>query len=159
MLIWAKSKKYSGPARCARGYVIAEAAASLVFILPLVFILFFAAAELVQAYCINTVLTQAANQAARQLAVVYPDNSTTLQYRSYQDSLVYGGINYNGIIANSAQFDDAVFNTTADPPTVTVTVHYTGGQYGLSPFPAFDPLGIGKNFQLASTSVYKLEAN
>lgn len=145
--------------RSTNGYCVAEMAASFLFIIPLIFILLFAVVQLVNAYTINNVLVQAAGQAARQLAVLYPENPTLVQARGYQDSLVYNNIKYNGIIADQQQFDDAVFNMSSDPQTVTVTVHYRGGQYGLQPFPSCDVLGLGQNFQLSGTSVYKLESN
>ncbi|MBX9688088.1 MAG: pilus assembly protein [Candidatus Obscuribacterales bacterium] len=140
------------------GHATMELAASLLFIVPLVMVLLFAVLELVKAYAINSVLSEAARISSRQLAVLYPDNPTIKQ-RSSQNALVFNQLCYGGVIANSAQFDDAVFNTAADPPTVTVTVRYLGGQYGLDPFPSYDPLGIGRNFKLSSTSIYRLESN
>jgi hypothetical protein len=139
------------------GYFIAECAASLVFVIPVVFLLLFVVVEIVQAYMIDTVLAQTANKAARQMAVLYPDNPGIATVRTTQDSMVYGAIQYPSIVVDPGQFDDAVFNTNADPPTVTVTVHYKGGQYGLDPFPTWDPLGIGNSIQLYGTAVYKIE--
>lgn len=140
-----------------RGYSTVELAASFLFIIPIVFVILFAVVEMVKAYAIITVLSQAATQTARQLAVLYPDNPS-LTERSSQDLLVYDNCTYGGVIANSAQFENAIFNTSSDPPTVAVTVKYLGGQYGLDPFPSYDPLGLGGQFQLSSTAVYKLES-
>lgn len=140
------------------GHSTIELAASFCFIIPLVFVILFAVVEMVKAYAINTVLTQAATQCARQIAVLYPDNKGITE-RSMQNMLVYNNCTYGGVIVNNQQFDNAVFNTSADPPTVTVTVRYVGGQYGLDPFPSYDPLGIGKNFNLSSTAEYRLESN
>lgn len=142
-----------------KGSATVELAASFLFIIPIVFVILFAVVELVKAYAIITVLTQAATQSARQLAVLYPDNPSLSTERSSQDALVFDQCVYGGVVADSAQFDDAVFNKASDPPTVQVTVRYLGGQYGLDPFPNFDPLGLGNQFKLSSTAIYKLESN
>lgn len=144
--------------RKAKGHASMELAASLMFILPLVFVILFVVVEMVKGYAITGVLTQAATQTARQLAVLYPDNPS-LTSRGAQDYLVYNNVSYGGVIVNSGQFDDAVFNTSVSPPTVTVTVRYLGGKYGLDPFPTYDPLHLGGNFKLSSTAVYRLESN
>lgn len=147
--------------RCRRrsGYATIEMAAALVFVFPLVFLLLFAAVEVCRAYMINTVLSQAANKAARQIAILYPDVPAISSSRATQDLFVYDWINYGGIVQSSLQFDDAVFNANADPQTVSVTVHYTSGQNGLPQFPSYDPIGLGNKFNFYGTSVYRLESN
>ena len=139
-----------------QGSSLVELAAALVVIIPLVFTLLFAAVEMTTAYMIHTVLSQSAHMAARNLAIAYPVDRTIAQNRSAQDSLVFDNVRHSGIINSSAQFDDAVFDTTADPPTVSVTVHYASGDYGLPVFP-IDLLGLEQLFHLSVTSSYRLE--
>ncbi|MBX9688428.1 MAG: hypothetical protein K2X27_17090 [Candidatus Obscuribacterales bacterium] len=140
------------------GALIMELAASLLFVLPLVLVLLFAALELTDAYLIGSVLDQSALTAARDLAIAYPGEPTVAGSRIAQNVLAYDNIRISGVIASSAQFDDAVFDKSADPPTVTVTVHYSGGKYGLSPFPVGIP-GLDKQFALSGHSVYRIEEN
>lgn len=141
-----------------KGSTSVELAASLLFIIPITFTILYVVVEMVTAYSINSVLSQAATNSARQLALLYPDNPGLAQ-RSSQDVMVYDKISYGGIIVNHGQFDTAIFNLAADPPTVTVKVNYTGGQYGLNPFPSYDPLHLASKIQLSGTSIYKIEAN
>ncbi len=129
----------------------------MVLLIPLVFLVLFVALEASKAYFIKESLAQGARQAARDLAVAYGQNSQIEYNPSMQDSMVFDNIRLAGVIASSEQFDAPVFNSGGSPPTVTVTVHYRGGQYGLPTFPNPDPLNLGSNFALDATSTYRLE--
>lgn len=150
--------RQTGKSRICRGSAVIELAASLSIILPLIFLVLFAALETSTAYMIHTVLLAGAQQSARDLALAYPLDSSIAQNRASQDFIVYDKVRTAGIINSSAQFDDATFNTTANPPRVTVTVHYASGSYGLSKFPV-EILGLSDMFHLSATSVYRLEEN
>ncbi|MBP9093721.1 hypothetical protein KBI23_22065, partial [bacterium] len=77
--------------------------------------------------------------------------------RQLQNALVFDRIRITGVVADSRQFNDATFDTAAVPPTVSVTVTYSGGLYGLVPFPQPDPLGLGAYFRLSSSTIHALE--
>jgi hypothetical protein len=140
------------------GATTAEFAAALVFLIPLAIGLLLVAAEVTQAYMINGVLAQCAEKAARELSIQYSNDTSIVNSRALQDSLVYDTIRSNGTLEASEQFDDAVWVT--DPlstKTVTVNVRYTSGQNGLAPFPFIDPLHLAASFQLAGKASYRLD--
>jgi Flp pilus assembly protein TadG len=139
------------------GASIAETAASLVLFLPILIAVLFVVLEASQAYLIKEGLSQAAREAARNLAVQYGSNSQIQYSRSMQDVMVFNNIHINNVVVSTNQFDSPTWDTAGIPPTVTVTVHYTSGKNGLSTFPNPDPLHIGKNFKLDATSTYRLE--
>ena len=140
-----------------RGVSIVEAAASLALLFPLVMLIVFVVLEASYAYLIRTSLSQAAQQAARELSVVYGQDPTISTDRSQQDSQVFNTIRITNIINNSQQFDNPLFDTTGNPPTVSVTVRYLSNQYGLPAFPSPDPLQLGNKYQITATSTYRLE--
>lgn len=138
------------------GTVLMEAAATLVVLLPVIFIIFFVMAEASQVFMISTSLTQAARQAARDLAIDYGRDPTVAASRTKQDGDVFDNIRITTIVVNSQQFADPIFDTSSLNPSVTVTVTYAGGQYGLSGL-LIDPLHLGRNHKIQSTSTYRLE--
>lgn len=140
-----------------RGVAITEAAAALTLILPLIFLVIFVVLEASYAYTLKNALAEGAREAARNLAINYGQNQAIATDRTLQNAEVFDNIRITNVINNSSQFDDPVFNTAADPPTVEVTVHYRGGQFGLPPFPNPDPLNLGSNFKIDATSTYRLE--
>jgi Flp pilus assembly protein TadG len=139
-----------------RGGTIAETAASLVLLLPLLIMILFVGLEASRAYMIKESLAQASRQAARDLAVIYGRDGTIANNSTMEAIQVYDNIRINGAITSSRQFSSQ-WNTSAAPPTVTVTVQYTSGQNGLPTFPNPDPLKLGGNFQLNASSTYRLE--
>lgn len=143
--------------RTTNGASIIEFGAALVFILPLVIALLLVAAEVTQAYLITAVLTQGAESAAREMAIQYGNDTTIASSKSLQDSLVYDHIRNSGVINSSDQFDAATFTLDLDPKTVSVTVHYRSGQYGLPVFPYLDPLNIGSSFPLQAKATYRVD--
>lgn len=138
------------------GAAIPEAAASMLVLIPVLFFLLFAVMQGAQAYAINSVLTQASRQAAREIALKYLDDPA-MANRDSQDEYVYNNIRTAGVLVDSGQFDTAEIDGNNDPISCTVTVHYKGGQYGLAPFPQFDVLHIGDSFHLSATSTFKTE--
>lgn len=153
-----KAQGNSGIRRTRRkgGAAIAETAASMVLLIPILFIILFAVAQGAQAYAINSVLNQAARQAAREIALKYLDDPG-MATRDSQVENVYDNIRTAGILVDSGQFDTAEIEGNSDPITCTVTVHYKGGQYGLQPFPQFDVLNLSDTFHLSATSTFKTE--
>jgi hypothetical protein len=149
-------RKYVRRGIRAKGAVIAETAASMLILVPVLFLILFAVAQGAQAYAINSVLNQAARQAAREIALKYLDDPG-MSNRDSQDQYVYDNIRTAGILVDSGQFDTAEIEGTGDPITCTVTVHYKGGEYGLPPFPQFDVLNLGDAFHLSATSTFKTE--
>ncbi|MBI4533789.1 MAG: pilus assembly protein [Candidatus Melainabacteria bacterium] len=143
--------------RTPQGVSIAEAAASLGLLLPLVILVVFVILEASYAYLIKTSLSQAARQAARDLAIAYGQNSQVATSRALQDSMVFSNIQISKMVTSTQQFDNPVFNAAADPPTVSVTVRYLSGQYGLPVFPNPDPLNLGSSFIITASSTYRLE--
>ena len=143
--------------RKARAVSIAEAAAVTSLLLPLLILVLFVVVEATQAYLIKNSLAEAARQAARDLSVEYGQDPAVAGSRSLQDTLVFDKIRIKNVVNDSQQFNNPVFDTSADPPTVKVTVEYKGGQYGLPSFPNPDPLQLGKNFKIDATSTYRLE--
>jgi hypothetical protein len=140
-----------------RGATIAEAGAALGLLLPLAFTVIFVVLEASYAYMIKSSLSQASRQAARDLAIAYGQNPSIQSDRSLQNVQVFDNIRIKDMVADSAQFEDPTFQTASDPPTVSVTVRYLGGQHGLPPFPNPDPLHLGSSFQITANSTYRLE--
>ena len=145
--------------RSPRGYAIAESAASLTILIPIVFVAAFVAIEVCQVFLIMAGLNQSAYWAARQIAINYGNNPTAAQ-------LPTGNLGYNGVfskvtfvnIVNSAQqFQAPTFNTAASPGSVTVICQYQSGQHNLPTFPYPDPLHLGTNFQISSSATVDLE--
>ncbi len=138
------------------GATIAESAASLALLLPLTFMIIFAVLEASYAFMIKNSLSQGARRAARDLSIAYGEDPAIASSRALQETQVFDNIRIVNIINDSDQFDDPVWDTVGDPPTVTVNVRYQGGQYSLPPFPNPDPLGLGSTFIINAGSSYRL---
>lgn len=139
------------------GLTIAETAASMIILVPVLFMVLYVVIEASKAYYLKEALSQGARQAARDMAIAYASNHNLEGNKSMQDQVVFDRVRIPNVINDSAQFDEAQFNSSAIPPTVSVTVHYTGGQYGLPTFPDPDPLRLGNTFHIQGTSTYRLE--
>ena len=143
------------------GSAIVETAAVLVVMLPVFILVIFVALEACQAYMIIQALDQGAREAARNLAAAYASDKGIVTDVVAQDTYGFEPVRIHNIINSSNQFSTPVWyvpgDSTAAQPTVTVSVKYTPNQYGLPPFPNPDPLHIGSNFLLQSTSTYRLE--
>jgi hypothetical protein len=140
------------------GVGMAEFTAALTFLLPIIVISGFAAFQVAQVYMIKTTLDFAAQTAARKLAIAYGQDPTSAE--AFPEK-VFDKIRLVGIVASTDQFSvpsgTAGWNTTVNPPTVTVHVVFQGNKYGLPPFPNPDPLGLGESFSLKSSATYRLE--
>ncbi|MBY0552523.1 MAG: pilus assembly protein [Candidatus Obscuribacterales bacterium] len=147
-----KKFRYKG-----RGLVLAETAASMMILIPLMMVIVFVVWEVSQAYFLKASLAQVARQAARDLAITYGRNPDVATNRSLQESLVLNHISLNGVVVDPSQFSSVVFQTDLVPHTVTVRVQYSSGLFGLAAFPGPDPLHLGKGFLLTADSTYRLE--
>jgi len=143
--------------RSAKGAALAEMAAALCVTVPTMVLIIFVTLEVSRAYFLREVLAQTARQGARSLAIAYGQQPGLANSRTLQNAMVFDNIRVNNVINSSAQFDDPVFDTASDPPTVKVNVRYTSDRYGLPAFPSPDPLKLGSNFVLSAESTYRLE--
>lgn len=143
--------------RNSKGVGLAESAASLSLLLPIVMLVVYGIVQVTQAFLIKDGLTHAAREAARNLAIQYGQDPSIAGSRSLQDAAVFDLVRINNIVNASAQFDDPVFVEGANPPRVTVTVRYTGGQNSLPPYPNPDLFNLGNNYTIAAASTYRLE--
>lgn len=141
--------------RQAQGLV--ETAAAMSVLIPLFMLILYVSSEISQAYMIKTAMTGAAHRAARNLSIAYWQNSSIATDRAAQESLVLNQIRVSTMLVDSHQFTDVVYDLSSTPPSVSVTATYTGGQYGLAPFPNPDPLRLGSHFQISSTETHALE--
>lgn len=139
------------------GVAIAEAVAALAVLLPIAIVIVFVILEASYAYLIKHSMAEAARVGARNMAIAYGQNPTVANDRSLQNVMVFDHIRMTNMVNSSAQFDDPVFNTTSDPPTVMVNIRYTSNRYGLPPFPSYDPLHLGSAFVISAKSTYRLE--
>lgn len=159
-MAWPIDPKGTGKVLTAKrknGSTLAETAAAMVVLLPVVVCLIFVVLEASQAYLIQQSLDQAAREAARNLAVQYGQNNSIAASRITQDTLVFDGIRIHNVVNASSQFEDPTWDTSGSPPTVSVKVDYTSGKNGLPTFPNPDPLHLGSHFQLSGSSTYRLE--
>lgn len=140
-----------------KGQGLVESAAAMAVLIPLFMLILYVSSEISQAYMIKTAMTAAAHRAARNLAIAYWQNSSIANSRAAQESLVLDRIRIGSMIVDSQQFSDVTYELNATPPSVSVTVTYTGGQYGLAPFPNPDPLRLAQHFQISSTETHALE--
>lgn len=139
-----------------KGSSIAESAASMSLLLPLTILIIFVALEVGYSYLIKTSLSQAARQAARELAVAYGGDPTIAQNKAAQEA-VLEKVRIPNMVHNNAQFEQVAFDTSQSPHTVSVHVRYLSNQYGLPRFPNPDPLQMGNSLQIASQATYRLE--
>jgi hypothetical protein len=140
------------------GSAISEFAASLAFVIPITMVAAFVAFQVSQIFMIKVSLDNAAQTAARRLAIAYGKDPVTAM--AFPEN-TFDQIKYLGIVKSGEQFSIPIgtkgWNTTANPPTVTVDVVFQGGKYGLDPFPNPDPLNLGSNFKITSRCVSRLE--
>ena len=142
-----------------RGYVLAESAAALTILLPIVFVAAFVAIEVCQVFLILGGLNQSAYWAARQIAINYGNNPTAAQQAtgSLGYNGVYSNVTFANIVNSSQQFQAPAFNIATSPGSVTVTCQFQSGQHNLPTFPYPDPLHLGSKFLLSSTATVDLE--
>lgn len=139
------------------GVSLVEFAVALALFLPLLITIIYVVLEASYMYTVKANLDVASRKAARELAILYGTNRVQAQQPKGSNP-VFTNTRIPNFVADNNQFDDPTFNTNPAPGTVTVTIHYpVGGMYGLPPFPNPDPLHIGTNFDLTSTSTFSLE--
>ena len=141
-----------------QGATIAELAASMVILLPLIIVAGFVAMEAAQIYMIKNALSHCASLASRRLAIQYGMDPTGTM--ANPDN-VFSKITFLGVVNDKQQFQipsgTSGWNPNANPPSVTVVVTFKGGQYGCPDFPSPDPLNLGKNISFSATSTARLE--
>jgi Flp pilus assembly protein TadG len=140
-----------------RGSSLAETAASLALLFPLLVVMLFVMLETSYAMFLKAMLAEASRTASRNLAIAYGQNPLVANNWSLEDSNVLQKVRIANVVNASAQFDPPIWNTTVPPYTVTVDVHYKSGQYGLPLFPYPDVLKLGTQFVPSAQSTYKLE--
>jgi hypothetical protein len=144
--------------KSAKGITLIEAVGTIVLMIPIMMACIMAVQEVSQAYAIKQGLAQAARQAAADLAVAYEQSHLVAQSRALQDSLVFSKIAVRNAVTSATQFDDGQFDTAADPPSVTVTVHYRANAItNLPAFPAIDPINLGSSLDLNASATYSLQ--
>jgi Flp pilus assembly protein TadG len=147
--------------RCRKGLgsYLVETAATIALVVPLCFYAICVGIEACQVYGISQGLQQAARESARLLASTYAVDpgivGNTGDQTTYGFLPVINSNTLTGVVADTSQFT-ADFNTTT-PASVTVTVTYASGKYGLATFPSIDPLFLGQNYQLKASATYTLE--
>jgi Flp pilus assembly protein TadG len=156
------------------GSYLAETAATVAFALPLTFWAIMVTIEASQVLAINQALQQAARAAARNLATQYAVDPGIITNSTDQSNICFLPIVTNALapngplsnaIGDTSQFQTSsiykttspVFTTTTSPGSVTVTVYYASGKFGLPVFPQTDPLFLGSSFQMSQSSSYNLE--
>lgn len=139
--------------RTQRGGSIAELAAAMVLLMPLIVITAFVVVEATEAYMINSALHQAALIAARKIAMAYGQNPTATK----TNPSPYLNITIGSMVKSPNQFAVDWSKEFANPPQVNVICTYTSGVNGCPRFPSPDPLNLGSAFQLQSRASARLE--
>lgn len=141
-----------------KGFAIAELAASLMLLLPLLVVVCYVAAEAMQLCMIKSVLNHGATVAARRLAIAYASDQGAA-IANPENS--FSNLRVNNVIVDNRQFSvppgTAGWDLYSKPPTVCVEVTYSSGLYGLPQFPSPDPLNLGTNLVLKSSAKANLE--
>lgn len=141
--------------RSKKGVAIAEAAAALSIILPVIVLLSFVILEVSTYFLIKTSLSEAARKAARDLSVAYGADPSIAADPGKQED-VLEAIRLPNILQANEQFT-VVFDQKSSPHSVSVKTAYLGGKYGLQPFPNPDPLNLGLNLTISAASTFRLE--
>jgi Flp pilus assembly protein TadG len=136
---------------------ISEFAAVLMIVVPLALTLLFVGYEFAYGYMIKSNLDNAAKNAARAMAIAYGQDSSIAANQSKQQA-VYTPIRVANFVNSNQQFTDPDFKPAgANPKSVTVTVSYLPGQYGLPMYPYPDPLNMAPTLRISGTYTYRLE--
>lgn len=135
------------------GASIAEFAAAMVLIIPMIAAVALAIIETSEAFMIHGALHQSALTAARKLAIAYGQNRAgTIA----NPGAVFSTVRYLNIVNHNSQYA-ANFSIASVPPQVTVVCTYHSGQHGCPQFPHPDPLKLGNAFVLQSQATCRLE--
>lgn len=140
-----------------RGAAIAETAAAMCLFLPLVLVILFVALEVSYAYVLKSTLSEAAREAARDLAIAYGLYGPAVKSSTAENQYAFDKIRIANIVNASEQFTADWSNETSDPPTVQVTCRYLSGKNGLPVFPNPDPLNLGANYIINGIATYRLQ--
>lgn len=147
----------TNPFRRAKGS-LSEFGAAIALVLPIGIICLFLACEVAELYMINSALNCAAAQAARSLAIGYGQDPSGAVANPSQ---YFAKVKFLNLVQNTAQFSipsgAAGWNTTANPPTVTVQVTFCSGKNGCPVLPNPDPLMLSSNLQMTTSATSWLE--
>ncbi len=146
------------------GSMITEAAIGTIILLPATIIAIFVAMEISQAFLILQSMNEGAFLAAKGLANYYRNHREVVSSSTEQQS-IFSQIRITNMINSNSQFGipsgNAGWNTTGNPPTITVQVQYLSGQGSpaLPQFPSIDPLNLGSSFTISGSSTCALVTN
>lgn len=157
-----KNQYHKYKKRPVSGGVLIEATVAFFIFFPLILLVLLVSVEASQAYLINQAMTNGAYMAATGLSDYYqidPDIATN----TVLQQAVFSQIRLPNMINSNSQFSipsgTSGWNTTSNPPTVTVVVTYLSGQ-GSPPLPSFpnpDPLNLGSIFKISASSTCSLQ--
>lgn len=141
--------------RAPRATSLIETVVALILGLPVVIAIIFVIVECCSYFLIQANVDAATRKATRDLSIEWGKDPSVATDSSKQQA-IFTDCLIPGFVNDPAQFSAPVFDGT-DPPTVTVVGSYAAGQYGLSPFPHPNPLGIKGDFTIRSEATYRLE--
>lgn len=153
-------RKYQFNVRDERGGMLAEAAAAVAILFPLLLVVLFVALEASFAFNIGRSMTEGSSLAARTLATRYRTNPEIVTDQSQQQS-IFQKIRIPTMISSNRQFTIPAngWKLSGTASTVTVVVTYLPGEGSpaLAAFPHFDPLNLTQAFRISSTSTFRLQ--
>lgn len=146
--------------RTCKGAAVAEAVATIAIFVPIIVLIVLVTIQSSIACIISTKMSHGAHLAARALAAQY-GTTQSIAVDGAQQQTILTNVRIANYVADNSQFElsSSSWQTTAVPPTVTVTCTYVPGvgTPPLSPFPTFDPLGLGGFFRIKSSATCRLQ--
>ncbi len=154
-----RQNRSNGHPRSTCGAAVADTVATMVIFVPLIVLIVLVTIQASIACVISGKMTQGAHLAARALATQY-GTTPSIAVDSNMQQAVLTNVRIQNYVADNGQFElnNTSWQTTATPPTVTITCNYIPGVGNppLAPFPTFDPLGLGKSFKIKATATCRL---
>lgn len=146
--------------RESRGAALAEAVATIAIFVPIIVLIVLVTIQSSIACVISAKMAHGAHLAARALAAQY-GTTQSISVDSVQQQKILTNVRIPSYVADNSQFElsSTSWQTTAVPPTVTVSCSYIPG-VGTPPlpaFPTFDPLGLGRLFKIKSSATCRLQ--
>lgn len=138
------------------GIGLVESLVVSMLLLFLASVIIFSLTRARQALVIQNSLTQAAEQAARELSFAYKLDQRVARNRELQNSRVFDNIRVENVVNDSSQFLNPTFNLEDSRPTVTVVVRYKGGQNGLPPCPESELSRTKSDSELKSSASFPI---
>ena len=141
-------------ARKRKGAMLAEAAAAMAVLFPVLVTVIWVVIEASYAYVIDRSMNNAASEAAKDLAIAYQSDPTANSDSKWTS--ICSAIRTPKFVADNSQFAITNWSPNSSPPTCTVTCTYLSGQNGLPRFPTWDPLNAFSGKVIIGTATYKL---